>query len=60
MNSKNLFILALLGVGVYFIFFNKKNLNQVQNNADTNQQPKAKKGGCGCSKNKTPEVAPEL
>ncbi len=57
MNKKNLFVLALLGVGVYFIFFHKKDLNQVEKVADT----KAKKGGCGCGKNKqAPQVAPEL
>jgi len=55
-NYKNLFLIALLGVGVYLIFFRKKDLNQVQKIADT----KPKKEGCGCNKSKAPVVAPEL
>ena len=55
-NYKNLFLIALLGVGVYLIFFRKKDLNQVEKVADT----KPKKEGCGCNKSKAPVVAPEL
>lgn len=47
-------------IGVYMIFFNKKS-EKLPENADTNQTPKSKKGGCGCNGNKQkPQVAPEL
>lgn len=53
---KNLFLIALLGFGIYMIFFRKKDLNQVQKVADTKPEDE----GCGCNKGKAPVVAPEL
>lgn len=58
--NKNLIILALLGVGIYFIFFRNKDNNQVQKVADTIPDPIGKSGGCGCGKKKAPQIAPEL
>jgi hypothetical protein len=54
-NYNNLILFAVLGIGIYFIFFQKNNLNKVEKNADT----KPKKD-CGCNKSKEPVIAPEL
>lgn len=59
MQTKNILILGAIGVAIYFIFFNKKELNEVVKVADTIPEPIGK-GGCGCNKNKNPKVAPKL